>query len=226
MSSLMKWFDIIWSNPCQDYKRCRGAIAGAIGVNEPSPCITIIIIVTIKINNFILIIRGVGVIGGAMSVNEPATRGKKIWRKGKFPELTLMHHSHATSKCKTTRYKRKIVASLDFSTAQLTCKRGWISWIAGVEQFTQNWTFQTCTCRGQIENLILAGQALADVFFFILKLLTHICVELESMTRSWQVSSQKVICHLRAYFTSLGLTTNYPEVYYPTQAQRKHITPP
>ena len=133
MSSLMKWFDIIWSNPCQDYEWCRGAIAGAIGVNEPSPCITIIIIVTIKINNFILIIRGVGVIDGAIGVNEPATRGKKIWGKGKSSRIDfLMQNSHATSKCKTTRYKRKIVASLDFLTAQLTCKRRWISLIAGV----------------------------------------------------------------------------------------------
>ena len=65
-------------------------------------------------------------------------------------------------------------------------------------------------------------------FLFLLKLrvVEKYFVELESMTRSWQVSSQKVICHLRAYFTSLGLTTNYPEVYYPTQAQQKHITPP
>ena len=133
MSSLMKWFDIIWSNPCQDYQRCKGAIADAIGVNEPSPCITIIIIVTIKINNFLLILRGVRVVDGAIGVNEPATWGEKIWGKGKSSRIDfLMQNSHATSKCKTTLYKRKIVASLDFSTAQLTCKRGWISWIAGV----------------------------------------------------------------------------------------------
>ena len=119
-------------------------------------------------------------------------------------------------------------------------QEGWISWIAGVEQFTQNWTFQTCTCRGQIENLILAGQALADVFFFILKIrvVEKYCVELcrindkklASILTKSNLPSEGLFYKLGSYHQLPGSILPNPspaEVYYPTlvQANGHHPSP-